>query len=202
LLDNELNGMNLEIAKIKYSEDDLESIIKKTGLTHKKGIEVGHIFQLGAKYSKTMNATVLNEEGKEQTMFMGCYGIGVSRIVAAAIEQNNDASGIVWPDALAPFQIALIPINMQKSEQVKIVCEKIHSELVGLGFDVLFMDQDKSRLGVMLSTVELIGLPHCIVVGERSLEQGVVEYRNRRYSENQNISLTDLNQFLLQNIKR
>jgi prolyl-tRNA synthetase len=168
----------------------------------KRGIEVGHIFQLGAKYSKTMNATVLNEEGKEQTMFMGCYGIGVSRIVAAAIEQNNDASGIVWPDALAPFQIALIPINMQKSEQVKIVCEKIHSELVGLGFDVLFMDQDKSRLGVMLSTVELIGLPHCIVVGERSLEQGVVEYRNRRYSENQNISLTDLNQFLLQNIKR
>ena len=168
----------------------------------KRGIEVGHIFQLGAKYSKAMNATVLNEEGKEQPMFMGCYGIGVSRIVAAAIEQNNDTSGITWPDALAPFQIALIPVNLQKSEQVKEVCEKIYSELVGLGFDVLFMDQDKSRLGVMLSDVELIGLPHRIVVGERTLEQGLVEYRNRRHSESQNVSLADLNQFLLQNIKR
>jgi len=171
-------------------------------LNIKRGIEVGHIFQLGTKYSEAMDGTILNEEGKKQPMFMGCYGIGVSRIVAATIEQNNDDSGVLWPDALAPFQIALIPINLHKSEQVKKVCEKLYAELLGLGFEVLFMDQEKARLGGMLADVELIGLPHRIVVGEKGLAREVVEYRNRKHSENKDIPLGELSQFLLQNIQQ
>tara|TARA_R110001592_G_scaffold362635_1_gene677486 strand:- start:61277 stop:63010 length:1734 start_codon:yes stop_codon:yes gene_type:complete len=164
----------------------------------KRGIEVGHIFQLGSKYSEAMNARVLNEEGREQVMLMGCYGIGVSRVVASAIEQNNDDNGILWPNALAPFQVALIPINMHKSEQVRETCEKLYAELLESGVEVLFMDQEKARLGGMLADVELIGLPHRIVVGDRGLEKGVVEYRNRRASENQDIPLAELHEFLKQ----
>ena len=168
----------------------------------KRGIEVGHIFQLGTKYSKEMNGTILNEQGKKQLLFMGCYGIGVSRIVAAAIEQNNDEKGILWPDELAPFQIALIPINIHKSEKVKKTCEKIYSELLANDFEVLFMDQEKARLGFMLAEVELIGLPHRLVVGEKGLEKGVIEYRNRRSPDNINIPFAELNEFILQNVKR
>lgn len=162
----------------------------------KRGIEVGHIFQLGTKYSEAMNARVLNEEGREQVMLMGCYGIGVSRVVASAIEQNNDDNGILWPDALAPFKVALIPINMHKSEQVRETCEKLYSELLESGVEVLFMDQAKARLGGMLADVELMGLPHRIVIGDRGLEKGVVEYRNRRESENQDILLAEILEFL------
>ena len=111
----------------------------------KRGIEVGHIFQLGTKYSEAMKATILNEQGKEQVMTMGCYGIGVSRIVAAAIEQNHDENGIIWPAAIAPFQIALVPINMHKSDTVKQACEDLYSELNAAGYDVLFMDEQKAR---------------------------------------------------------
>ena len=117
-------------------------------------------------------------------------------------EQNNDDNGVLWPDALAPFQIALIPINLHKSEQVKKVCEKLYAELLGLGFEVLFMDQEKARLGGMLADVELIGLPHRIVVGEKGLAREVVEYRNRKHSENKDIPLGELSQFLLQNIQQ
>ncbi len=168
----------------------------KGTLEIKRGIEVGHIFQLGTKYSEAMNAKVLNEEGREQVMIMGCYGIGVSRVVASAIEQNHDERGIIWPDALAPFQVALVPINMHKSELVRETCEKLYTDLRESGFDVLFMDEEKARLGVMLADVELIGIPHRIVVGDRGLEQGEVEYCNRREGENQNISLSELITFL------
>lgn len=162
----------------------------------KRGIEVGHIFQLGTKYSEAMKATILNEQGKEQVMTMGCYGIGVSRIVAAAIEQNHDENGIIWPAAIAPFQIALVPINMHKSEAVKQACENLYSELSAAGYDVLFMDEQKARLGSMLADIELIGIPHRLVIGDRGLDEGKVEYRDRSESENQSIELDQLMVFI------
>jgi prolyl-tRNA synthetase len=166
----------------------------------KRGIEVGHIFQLGTKYSEAMKATVLDENGKEQFMSMGCYGIGVSRIVAAAIEQNNDDNGIIWPDAIAPFQIAIVPINMHKSDNVKATCETLYESLSAAGYQVLFMDEAKARLGGMLADIELIGIPHRIVIGDRGLEGGTVEYRNRREPENQHIALDRLNDFITENV--
>lgn len=198
-----LTGVNWERDCPLARVEDIRNVLAgdpspdgKGVLEIKRGIEVGHIFQLGSKYSEAMNARVLNEEGREQVMLMGCYGIGVSRVVASAIEQNNDDNGILWPNALAPFQVALIPINMHKSEQVRETCEKLYAELLESGVDVLFMDQEKARLGGMLADVELIGLPHRIVVGDRGLEKGVVEYRNRRETENQDIPLAELHEFL------
>lgn len=162
----------------------------------KRGIEVGHIFQLGTKYSEAMKATVLDENGKEQPMSMGCYGIGVSRIVAAAIEQNHDDNGIIWPDAIAPFQLAIVPINMHKSDKVKEACENLYQTLSDAGYEVLFMDEPKARLGGMLADIELIGIPHRIVIGDRGLEDGTVEYRSRRETENQHIATDQLNDFI------
>jgi len=168
----------------------------------KRGIEVGHIFQLGTKYSDAMNATVLNEQGKDQAMTMGCYGIGVSRIVASAIEQNNDDKGILWPDAIAPFQIALVPINMQKSEEVKELCEQLYADLTQQGYEVLFMDEPKARLGGMLADVELMGIPHRIVIGDRGLKEGKVEYKNRRADNNEDLSVDQIHRFILENVKK
>ncbi|GAB2196137.1 proline--tRNA ligase [Sessilibacter sp. MAH4] len=162
----------------------------------KRGIEVGHIFQLGDKYSKSMNATVLDENGKQTTMLMGCYGIGVTRIVAAAIEQNHDDNGIIWPNGLAPFDVAIVPINMHKSEAVTNQCETLYEQLVGSGFDPLFMDEAKARLGVMLADAELMGIPNVIIVGDRGLESGVVEYKNRRTGEKQEIPANGVVEFL------
>jgi prolyl-tRNA synthetase len=166
----------------------------------KRGIEVGHIFQLGTKYSEAMNATILNEKGKEQVMTMGCYGIGVSRIVAAAIEQNHDENGIIWPAAIAPFQIALVPINMHKSDTVKQACEDLYSALTSAGYDVLFMDEQKARLGSMLADIELIGIPHRLVIGDRGLDEGKVEYRDRTESDNQYIDMAQLSEFIAQRL--
>ena len=161
-----------------------------------RGIEVGHIFQLGTKYSDAMNAKVLNEEGKEQTMLMGCYGIGVTRVVAAAIEQNHDANGIIWPDAIAPFQIALVPINPHKSAQVRDYCESLYKELERAGYDILYMDAEKTRLGVMLADVELMGIPHRIVVGDRGLNNQKVEYKGRRDEDAIDVPTSQLLDFL------
>jgi len=144
-----------------------------------RGIEVGHIFQLGRKYSEAMNATVLDEQGKSVVMFMGCYGIGVTRVVAAAIEQNHDERGIIWPEPIAPFHVSLIPINLQKSERVREVSERLYAELGAAGFDVLLDDRD-ARPGVKFADDELLGTPHRIVVGDKGLERGVVEYKRRR----------------------
>ena len=163
----------------------------------RRGIEVGHIFQLGRKYSEAMRATVLDENGKEQVVTMGCYGIGVSRVVAAAIEQNYDDNGIIWPEAIAPFQLALIPINMYKSEAVKNCCENLYRDLIKAGIEVLFMDEDKARLGVMLANTDLMGIPHRVVVGDRGLESGTVEYKGRRDGEKQDVTLDALPDFLL-----
>ena len=167
----------------------------------KRGIEVGHIFQLGTKYSEAMNATILNENGKEQTMLMGCYGIGVSRIVAAAIEQNHDKNGIIWPAAIAPFQLAIVPINMHKSDRVKQTCEALYTELTEAGYDVLLMDEEKARLGSMLADIELIGIPHRLVIGDRGLDEGKVEYRDRTESDNQSIDVGQLTQFIAQRLE-
>lgn len=168
----------------------------------KRGIEVGHIFQLGRKYSEAMKARVLDENGKEQTLTMGCYGIGVSRTVAATIEQNHDDKGIIWPAAIAPFQIVLIPINMHKSEQVTQTCEKLYAELRADGYDVLFMDEAKARLGAMLADAELIGIPHRLVIGDRGLEAGTVEYKGRRDAESQDVPAEQLREFLQQAVVR
>lgn len=168
----------------------------------KRGIEVGHIFQLGDKYSEAMKARVLDENGKEQTLTMGCYGIGVSRTVAAAIEQNHDDKGIIWPEAIAPFQVAIVPINMHKSEQVAQTCEKLYADLSAAGYDVLFMDEAKARLGVMLADVELVGIPHRLVVGDRGLESGVIEYKGRRDAESRDVPADQLAEFLQQVVRK
>ncbi|MCB1668356.1 MAG: proline--tRNA ligase [Porticoccaceae bacterium] len=198
-----LTGVNWERDCTLTRVEDIRNVVPgdpspdgKGVLDIKRGIEVGHIFQLGTKYSEAMNARVLNEGGKEQTVIMGCYGIGVSRVVAAAIEQNHDENGIIWPDALTPFQIALVPINMHKSEQVRETCEKLYTELQQAGYDVLYMDEEKARLGGMLADVELMGIPHRLVIGDRGLENGTVEYRNRRETENQDIPFNSIAEFL------
>ncbi|MEW9798710.1 proline--tRNA ligase [Alteromonas sp. CYL-A6] len=161
----------------------------------KRGIEVGHIFQLGDKYSKAMNCGVLSESGKHQTLTMGCYGIGVSRIVAAAIEQNHDKFGIIWPDPIAPFKVALIPMNMHKSHRIKEAAEQLYATLSDMGVEVLFDDR-KERPGVMFNDMELIGIPHSIVIGERNLDNQQVEYKNRRTGEKQMLNLTDVSAFI------
>jgi len=154
----------------------------------KRGIEVGHIFQLGKKYSEAMKVGVLTETGKHETLTMGCYGIGVSRIVAAAIEQNHDQYGIIWPNALAPFQVALVPMNMHKSARVQEVAEKLYNELTAAGIEVLFDDR-KERPGVMFADLELIGIPHQIVIGERNLDEQAVEYKSRRSGDKEKLAI-------------
>jgi prolyl-tRNA synthetase len=167
----------------------------KGTLSIARGIEVGHIFQLGTKYSKAMGATVLNEQGKEETMTMGCYGIGVSRIVAAAIEQNNDDKGMIWPTAIAPFQVALLPMNMKKSQRVREATEELYRKLQTAGIDVL-LDDRPVRPGVMFSDMELIGIPHRIVVGEKNLDQHLLEYKARRGDSNQDVPRAEIITFL------
>ena len=153
-----------------------------------RGIEVGHIFQLGTAYSEAMNAVVLGEDGRSHVMHMGCYGIGVSRIVAAAIEQNNDERGICWPEPIAPFQLALLPMNAKKSHRVGEAAEKLYAELLEAGVEV-FYDDRNLRPGVMFNDMELIGIPHRVVIGERGLDNGALEYRYRTDSENSEIPL-------------
>jgi len=156
-----------------------------------RGIEVGHIFQLGQLYSQAMQATVLDEQGKAVTMFMGCYGIGVTRVVAAAIEQNHDANGIIWPEPLAPFNVVVVPINYQKSERVRRAADQLYEDLGAAGIDVLLDDRD-ARPGVKFADAELIGIPHRLVIGDRGLESGKLEYRHRRDSESTEIPAADV----------
>ncbi|MGD8312856.1 MAG: proline--tRNA ligase [Gammaproteobacteria bacterium] len=167
----------------------------KGTLSIARGIEVGHIFQLGTKYSEAMQASVLDEQGRELPMIMGCYGIGVSRIVAAAIEQNHDDRGMIWPPAIAPWQVALLPMNMKKSTRVREAAESLYAELLDAGFEVL-LDDRPVRPGVMFSDMELIGIPCRVVVGEKNLDQGLVEYRGRRDTDSQDISRSEITAFL------
>ena len=165
-------------------------------LTIKRGIEVGHIFQLGTKYSEALKATVLDDNGRSVVMPMGCYGIGVSRVVAAAIEQNHDDNGIVWPEAIAPFQVSLIPLNIKKSPREKEVTEKLYADLTAAGIEVLFDDREKERVGVKFSDAELIGIPHRVLVAERGLDNGVLEYKSRRDGEAEEVPADDIVDFL------
>lgn len=165
-----------------------------------RGIEVGHIFQLGTNYSKSMNATVLDENGKSQVLLMGCYGVGVSRIVAAAIEQNFDDRGIIWPEAIAPFSVGILPMNMHKSHRVTDIAEQLYKDLNEAGIDVL-LDDRKERPGVMFADMELIGIPHTVVIGDRNIDAGVFEYKNRRTGEKQDIPFDQLLDFLKNAVK-
>ncbi len=168
----------------------------KGTLSIERGIEVGHIFQLGTKYSQSMNATVLNENGKATVTTMGCYGIGVSRIVAAAIEQNHDDNGIIWPNNIAPFNIVIIPLNMHKSPEVQQAAESLYQSLMDKGIDVLLYDK-KERPGVMFADMELIGIPHRIVIGDRGLKNNSVEYKSRTDSDSQDVAIDEIFEFVL-----
>lgn len=190
-----------QIADIRnVVEGDISPDGKGT-LLIKRGIEVGHIFQLGTKYSQAMNATVQGEDGRNQVMTMGCYGIGVTRVVAAAIEQNHDDRGIIWPDAIAPFQVAILPMNMQKSFRVKDAAETLYETLRAKGIDVI-LDDRKERPGVMFADMELIGVPYQVVIGDRNLDAEELEYKNRRTGEKLMIKQSDIIEHLLSQIAR
>ena len=161
----------------------------KGKIMFKRGIEVGHIFQLGDKYSKSMNATVLDASGKAVVMQMGCYGMGVTRLVGAIIEQNHDESGIIWPESIAPFSVIVIPINAHKSEQVRATAESLYAELTDQGVEVLLDDREDVRPGAKFADAELMGIPHRVVIGDRGLDKGVVEYVNRREGNNKDLTL-------------
>ena len=160
-----------------------------------RGIEVGHIFQLGDKYSSAMKAAVLDENGKETVMTMGCYGIGVSRVVAAAIEQNHDDQGIIWPDALAPFHVAVLGMNQKKSQRVREACAELYAELQTAGIEAIWDDRDV-RPGVMFADMELIGIPHRVVIGEKNLDKGLVEYKARRGGDSRDMARDAIVAFL------
>ncbi len=165
-----------------------------------RGIEVGHVFQLGDKYAKAMNAAVINEAGQLQTLVMGCYGLGITRVVAAAIEQHHDEKGILWPQALAPFQVVIIPINIQKSQAVKEKAELLYDQLLNLGVDVLLDDRNE-RAGVLFADQDLIGIPHQLVISDRNLEQNLVEYKVRATGETQSIELNEVLEFIRREVR-
>jgi prolyl-tRNA synthetase len=160
-----------------------------------RGIEVGHIFQLRTKYSSAMNVTFLDHAGKTRTMEMGCYGIGVSRVVAAAIEQNNDERGIMFPAAMAPFSVCIVPIGIAKSAHTRETAERLHDELTAAGVEVLLDDRDE-RPGIMFADMELIGVPHRVVVGERGLKNGTLEYQGRTDTQPQSVPLGEAITFI------
>ena len=199
------NEENMHYIGVNYERDisisktvDIRNVVDgdptpggKGVLSIARGIEVGHIFQLGTQYSKLMSATVQNEDGNTQEIVMGCYGIGISRIVGASIEQNHDDAGIIWPEQLAPFDVIISPINMYRSERIKSEAENLYIKLMQKGIDVLFDDRD-IRPGVMFADAELIGIPHRLVVSNRSLETGKIEYRHRRESQSKNLEFEQI----------
>jgi prolyl-tRNA synthetase len=184
-----------EIADLRNVVEGDASPDGRGTLEIKRGIEVGHIFQLGTKYSKAMGANVLDEQGKARTLEMGCYGIGITRIVAAIIEQNHDDRGIIWPDSIAPFQIAIVAIGYIKSDSVKKHADLLYQSLSVAGIDVL-LDDRKERPGVMFADMELIGIPHRLTVGDRALERGVIEYANRASGEKQDLEIDSVLAFI------
>ena len=197
-------GRDLELPQVADIRNVVEGDPSPDGkgrLSIKRGIEVGHIFQLGTKYSEAMNATVLGENGKPIPMIMGCYGIGVTRVVASAIEQGHDENGIIWPEALAPFEVAIVPMNAHKSELVRETSEKLYQDLKAAGFDVLLEDRDE-RPGFKFADLELMGIPHRIVVGERGLKAGELEYKGRRDESNTMIAQDTVLDFLKEKFQR
>ena len=200
--DAHLTGVNWQRDLPEPAAVDIRNVVAgdpspsgKGKLAIARGIEVGHIFQLGRKYSDAMGAAVLDESGKATPLHMGCYGIGVTRVVAAAIEQNHDARGIIWPDAIAPFQVVVVPLNATKSQRVRETAERLYADLAAAGVDVLLDDRDE-RPGVKFADSELIGIPHRVVVGDRGLEKGVLEYRHRRAENAEEFPSTEALAFL------
>ena len=200
--DTHLTGVNWERDVTGAIAADLRNVVEgdsspsgKGKLRIARGIEVGHIFQLGRKYSEPMKAVVLDEAGRETALYMGCYGIGVTRIVAAAIEQGHDERGIIWPDPISPFQVVLVPLNLQKSARVREVSDRLYAELTAAGIEVLYDDRD-ARPGVKFADAELLGIPHRLVVADRGLEAGKLEYRHRRESESQEFPAPEALSFL------
>jgi len=196
--DKHLSGINWDRDANFTDIEDIRSVVDgdpspdgEGHLSIKRGIEVGHIFQLGKTYSSAMNASILDSNGKAEIMAMGCYGIGISRVVASAIEQNHDDKGIIWPAALAPFKVAIIPMNLHKSERVRETADQLYSDLTAAGIEVLYDDR-KERPGVMFANVELIGIPFRIVIGERSLDKGVFEFKGRTDSEAKEIAIDEI----------
>ena len=201
-----LSGVNWERDLPLAQAADIRNVVEgdpspdgKGTLQIKRGIEVGHIFQLGTKYSEAMKATILDEGGKAVTATMGCYGIGVTRVVASAIEQNHDQRGIIWPDTIAPFQLVMVPINMHKSQRLREAAEQLYEQLKAQGYEILFDDR-KERPGVMFADMELIGIPHRIVFSEKGLDAGEIEYKGRRDADNQIIPLAEIETFLKQKL--
>jgi prolyl-tRNA synthetase len=207
--DKHMSGANWERDAAVTEVADLRNVVAgdpspcgEGKIEIKRGIEVGHIFQLGTKYSSALKASVLDQNGKDRTMTMGCYGIGISRVVAAAIEQNNDENGIIWPDAIAPFTLGIVPMGAHKSEAVREKSEALYNELTGLGIDVFFDDRDKKTSpGVKFADMELMGIPHRIVISDRGLDAGTIEYKNRREADKQEIAVDDIVDFLKKSIK-
>ena len=196
--DFHIRNLNWERDARATAIEDIRDVVEgdpspdgKGEIRFKRGIEVGHIFQLGDKYSKSMKATVLDESGKAVVMQMGCYGMGVTRLVGAIIEQNHDESGIIWPESIAPFRVIVIPINAHKSEQVRNTAESLYAELTEKGVEVLLDDREDVRPGAKFADAELMGIPHRVVIGDRGLDNGVVEYVNRRDGENKALTLDE-----------
>jgi prolyl-tRNA synthetase len=195
--DMHYTGVNWDRDVPSATAADLRNVVEgdpspsgKGQLKITRGIEVGHIFQLGQKYSIAMKAAVLDEAGRDVTLYMGCYGIGVTRIVAAAIEQNHDDKGIIWPEPIAPFEVVLVPLNAHKSPRVREVADRLYAEFTDAGIEVLYDDRD-ARPGVKFADAELLGIPHRLVVGERGLEAGKLEYRGRRDTESTEFPVDD-----------
>ncbi len=199
-------GRDVELPEVADIRNVVEGDPSPDGqgeLVIKRGIEVGHIFQLGQKYSAALNAEVLDQNGKTVVMDMGCYGIGVTRVVAAAIEQNHDEGGIIWPESIAPFNVALIPLNYDKSEEVKTLADQLYQDLRAAGYDVIMDDRDKKTSpGVKFADMDLMGIPHRVVVSPRGIEAGTLEYKGRRDSEKQDVAIADLLQVLAEKSSR
>ena len=195
LIDENGIGVNFEIAKTKYKSNDINSIIKENRLTHKKGIEVGHIFKLGDKYSKAMGLSISNSDSKLCHIEMGCYGIGVSRIIAAAIEQNHDQNGIIWPANIAPFEYVLIEIDGYKNENVRHLANKIYEDLLKKNIEVIFDDRE-IKLGNKLNDWDLIGIPNILIIGKSEAESNSVTFKKRGDNEKNNIALDELMNFV------
>lgn len=209
-----LTGVNWERDLPEPRAADLRKVVEgdpcpKPGAAHdpegrlvvKRGIEVGHVFQLGTKYSESMNATCLDENGRSVVMPMGCYGIGVTRVVAAAIEQGHDDDGIIWPDAIAPFEVVIVPIGYHKSERVAQSADRLYGELIDAGLDVLLYDRDE-RPGVLFAEADLIGVPHRLVVGDRGLDKGIIEYKHRQGGDVEELALDGLAARLVDRVAR
>ncbi|MEC8085889.1 MAG: proline--tRNA ligase [Pseudomonadota bacterium] len=199
LISDNGDGMNVEIAKEKYSLENLDELIDKTSMKHKKGIEVGHIFKLGQKYTKSMDTKITHENGTMNNIFMGCYGIGVTRIVAAAIEQNHDDSGIIWPTAISPFKCVIIEIDASKNNSVKNQSDVLYKMLKDKNIDVIVDNRDVG-FGIKMKDWELIGIPHFFIIGKNEAAKNIVTHKLRTLPNKNSLQIEDIEMFVEKNI--